>query len=110
MTFRRQPEGVPASRPRGCCARPAFAQWLGPVVWTTLELTRARGRPLRRWAGRCHPFPRHLGVRRRWGDLIAKSGLTDFSGWYHTVFKENTPWGEQDSPAFVTAAEVGAGS
>ena len=105
VTFRRSAGGRPGvPAPRLLRGRP-FAQWLGPVVWTTLELTlHVDGRTEGGLVG-ATPFPRHW-VYDADGHLVAKSGLTDFSGWYHTVFKENTPWGEQDSPAFVTAAET----
>ena len=37
---------------------------------------------------------------------IAKSGNTDWKGWAGTAFGKHTPWGDEDSPAFVTAAET----
>jgi hypothetical protein len=94
--------GVPA--PRVVRGRP-FAQWLGPPVWTTLELTvHADGRSDGALVG-ATPFPRHW-VYDHEGRLVAKSGLTDFRTWYHRVFGLHTPWGEEDSAAFVTAAET----
>ena len=94
--------GVPA--PRLVRGRP-FAQWLGPLVWTTLELTlHPDGRTEGALVG-ATPFPRHW-VYDEDGRLVEKSGLTDFRTWYHAVFGRHTPWGAEDSPAFVTAAET----
>ncbi len=94
--------GVPA--PRLVRGRP-FAQWLGPLVWTTLELTvHADGRSEGELVG-ATSFPRHW-VYDDDGGLVAKSGLTDFKSWYHAVFGRRTPWGAEDSAAFVTAAET----
>lgn len=77
----------------------------GSPVWTTLELTlHADGRVEGGLVG-ATTFPRHW-VYDADGVLVAKSGVTDFSGWYHTVFTDNTPWGSQESTAFVTAAET----
>ena len=35
-----------------------------------------------------------------------KSGLTDFRDWYRKSFGRHSPWGDQDSPALVTAVET----
>jgi CRP-like cAMP-binding protein len=50
-------------------------------------------------------FPRHW-VYGADGQLSHKSGLTDFSDWYRKSFGRHTPWGDQDSPALVTAVET----
>jgi hypothetical protein len=50
-------------------------------------------------------FPRHW-VYDHDGRLAAKSGLTDYRDWYRKSFGKYTPWGEQDSPALVTAVET----
>jgi hypothetical protein len=39
-------------------------------------------------------------------DLVAKSGMIDFKGWTQESFGDNTPWGDADSPAIVTAVET----
>ena len=99
---RRRTSRCPGTAPR---ARRPFAQWLGPMVWTTLELTlHADGRSEGALVG-ATPFPRHW-VYDDDGRLVAKSGLTDFKTWYHAVFGQRTPWGAEDSAAFVTAAET----
>ena len=38
---------------------------------------------------------------------MQKSGVVDFDKWYREAHVENTPWGSEDSPAVVTAAESG---
>ena len=50
-------------------------------------------------------FPRHWFYDGD-GRLAAKSGLTDFKDWYRKSFGKHTPWGDQDSPALVTAVET----
>jgi hypothetical protein len=51
------------------------------------------------------PFPRHW-VYGPDGDLVLKTGLTDFVGWMGQPSHRDTPWGDEDSPAVVTAAET----
>jgi len=93
--------GLPA--PRRVRRRP-FVQWNAPLVWTTLSLTlRADGRAQFDLVG-ASPFPRHW-VYDDDGALALKSGLTDFRDWYRKCFRRSSPWGEQDSPALVTAVE-----
>lgn len=93
--------GVPAPRPvRG---RP-HVKWEGPNVWTTLVVTlRADGRATAELAG-ASSFPRHW-VYGPDGGLAAKSGVIDFEEWYRTEHDEHSPWGDEDSPAFVAMAE-----
>ena len=50
------------------------------------------------------PFPRHW-IYDKDGNLAAKSGTVDFKTWYREAHGENTPWGDEESEAFVTAAE-----
>ena len=38
--------------------------------------------------------------------LSEKVGLADFKEWYRTSFGKRTPWGDEDSPALVTAVET----
>ena len=51
------------------------------------------------------PFPRHW-VYGDDGNLHGKTGIIDFKGWYKEAFGDHTPWGDLDSPAFVTAVET----
>ncbi len=50
------------------------------------------------------PFPRHW-IYDHTGHLAAKSGLIDFQSWYRRSFGQHTPWGDEQSPALVTAVE-----
>ncbi len=93
--------GLPA--PRRVRRRP-FIQWQAPLVWSTLRLTlRTEGPPEFEVAGASR-FPRHW-IYDGEGRLAAKSGLTDFRDWYRKSFGRHTPWGDQDSPALITAVE-----
>jgi hypothetical protein len=90
--------------PRRVKHRP-YIQWQAPLVWTTLTLTlHADGRAEPAMTG-ASSFPRHW-IYGDDGKLTHKSGLTDYSDWMSTSFGEHTPWGEQDSPALVTAVET----
>ena len=94
--------GLPA--PRRVRRRP-YVQWQAPLVWTTLSLTlRADGRAEFALAGASR-FPRHW-VYDADGHLSHKSGLTDFGDWYRKSFGRHSPWGDEDSPALVTAVET----
>ncbi len=85
--------------------RPPFVRLQAPVVWTTLALTiRADGSSSFDVAG-ASPFPRHW-VYDDDGVLAAKVGLADFRGWYHGAQGHHTPWGDEDTPALVTAVET----
>ena len=50
-------------------------------------------------------FPRHW-IYDATGALAAKAGLADFRDWYRTQFGKRTPWGREDSRAYVTAVET----
>jgi hypothetical protein len=94
--------GVPA--PRAVPRRP-FIQWQAPLVWTTLSLTlHADGRAEYTVDGASR-FPRHW-IYGAAGELGHKSGLTDYADWFKLSFGKRTPWGEEDSPALVTAVET----
>lgn len=94
--------GVPAPR---TVKHPPFAQWTAPIAWTTISLTlRAEGPSTGELVG-ASPFPRHW-VYDRDGHLAQKSGLIDFREWYHKAFGAHSPWGDQDSPALVSAVET----
>ena len=80
-------------------------QFKAPLVWTTLEvLMHADGRSEFSMSG-ASPFPRHW-IYDDEGKLSAKAGLADFKDWYRNAFGKHTPWGDEDSPALVTAVET----
>ena len=93
---------VPAPRP---VRRRPFVQWQAPLVWTTLSLTlHADGRAEYSVTGASR-FPRHW-IYDADGRLAHKSGLTDYANWTRVSFGRHTPWGDEDSPALVTAVET----
>ncbi len=93
--------GFPA--PRRVGGRPFF-RIHSATAWTTLALTiRTDGSSEHEVVG-ASPFPRHW-IYDKDGDLAAKSGTVDFKTWYREAHGENTPWGDEESEAFVTAAE-----
>jgi len=93
--------GFPA--PRRVVGRP-FVRIQSATVWTTLALTiRADGSSEHQLVG-ASTFPRHW-IYDRDGNLDAKSGTIDFKAWYREEHGERTPWGDEESDAFVTAAE-----
>jgi hypothetical protein len=93
--------GFPA--PRRVTGRP-FVRIQSATAWTTLALTiRADGSSEHQLVG-ASTFPRHW-LYDRDGNLAAKSGTIDFKTWYREAHGERTPWGEEESEAFVTAAE-----
>jgi hypothetical protein len=84
--------------------RPPFLQVSGPVVWSTLALTvRTDGTAEFELVG-ASSFPRHW-IYDHDGVLRAKTGLIDFATWYRESFGEKNPWGDEESPAVVTAVE-----
>ncbi len=84
--------------------RRPFVQLAAPAVWTTLALTiHANGRSDFQMTG-ASPFPRHW-IYDHTGRLAEKSGLIDFQRWYRRSFGRHTPWGDEQSPALVTAVE-----
>ena len=87
-------------------SRKPFVLWLAPLVWTTLSLTlHADGRAEFAMTG-ASPFPRHW-IYDDAGQLAGKSGLTEFKEWIARQFDtQHSPWGEEDSPALVTAVET----
>jgi hypothetical protein len=75
------------------------------TAWTTLALTlHADGRVEHEVVG-ASPFPRHW-IYDSEGNLAEKSGTVDFKTWYRESHGDNTPWGDEDSPALVAAAET----
>ena len=94
--------GVPMPRP---VRRPPFVQYRAPLAWSTLELTIfADGHCEHRLTG-ASTFPRHW-VYDTEGKLVAKTGLIDMKEWAGNAFGKHTPWGDEDSPAFVTEVET----
>jgi Cyclic nucleotide-binding domain len=93
-----------APMPRRVSRKP-FVQWLAPLVWTTLTLTlHADGHADFAMSG-ASSFPRHW-IYDDAGRLAGKSGLTDFKDWTDGSGIQHTPWGDEDSPALVTAVET----
>ncbi len=93
--------GMPA--PRRVRGKPFF-QINSAIAWTTLALTiKADGSSEHELTG-ASPFPRHW-VYDNEGKLVQKSGMIDFDQWYRESYGKNTPWGDEDSPAFVTEIE-----
>lgn len=93
--------GMPA--PRRVRGKPFF-QINSAIAWTTLALTiKADGTSEHELAG-ASPFPRHW-IYDKDGRLAQKSGVIDFDQWYRESHGGNTPWGDEDSAAFVTQVE-----
>lgn len=93
--------GAPLPRP---VKHAPFVQWRAPLVWTTLVLTvHADGRAEVTMPG-ASAFPRHW-VYGPDGALALKTGVTDQATWISSSFGRRTPWGEENSPALVVAAE-----
>jgi Cyclic nucleotide-binding domain len=93
--------GFPA--PRRVKQKP-FIRIHSATAWTTLALTiRADGNSEHEVVG-ASPFPRHW-IYDREGTLARKSGTVDFKTWYREAHGEHTPWGDEESDAFITQAE-----
>jgi Cyclic nucleotide-binding domain len=93
--------GFPA--PRMVKGKP-FLRIHSATAWTTLALMiRADGSSEHELVG-ASAFPRHW-VYDRDGNLTHKAGTIDFKKWYREAHGEHTPWGAEDSDAFVTHAE-----
>lgn len=94
--------GLPAPRRVN---RPPFVQWKAPLVWSTIALTIRVDGHAEMEVLSTTPFPRHW-IYGPDGELALKSGMTDFKDWYRHAFGKHSPWGDEDSPALVTAAET----
>jgi hypothetical protein len=92
-----------APMPRPVSGKP-FLQWLAPTVWTTLTLTIGADGSARGTMTGASPFPRHW-IYDNQGQLVAKSGLADFSEWMATAHGQHSPWGQEDSQPLITLAE-----
>lgn len=85
-------------------SRPPYLRLQSPLVWTTLRLTlRADGSATPELAG-ASPFPRHW-VYDASGAVAFKAGVADWHRWLGQPSWTATPWGEQDSPVVLAAAE-----
>jgi cyclic nucleotide-binding protein len=94
--------GAPAPRR---IRRPPFVQLVAPAAWSTLALTiHADGRADYEVLG-ASPFPRHW-IYDHDGQLVAKTGRIDFERWFRETEMQKTPWGDEDAPALVVAAET----
>jgi len=81
-----------------------FVRIHSATAWTTLALTiRADGTSEHEVVG-ASPFPRHW-IYDHEGNLAQKSGTVDFKAWYREAHGEHTPWGDEESEAFITQAE-----
>jgi hypothetical protein len=93
--------GAPAPRR---IRRPPFVRLVAPAAWSTLALTiHVDGRANYEVVG-ASPFPRHW-IYDHDGQLVAKTGRIDFQRWFRETEMQRTPWGDEDSPALVVAAE-----
>jgi hypothetical protein len=94
--------GFPA--PRRVKGKPFF-RVDSSTAWTTLALTiDADGSSHHELVG-ASPFPRHW-IYDRDGALVQKAGTLDFKTWYREAHGEHTPWGNEESEAFLTTAET----
>ena len=73
------------------------------TAWTTLAVTIGLdGTSFHEVSARGLPAALDL---RQGRNLVKKSGTIDFEAWYREAHDDNTPWGDEDSDAFVTVAE-----
>ena len=94
--------GLPAPRR---VRRPPYIQIVAPLAWTTLSLAiDVEGNATGNIVG-ASPFPWHW-IYDETMSLSAKTGSIDFKSWYRDAFGKHTPWGDTDSPAFVTKVET----
>jgi hypothetical protein len=94
--------GVPAPRR---VAHPPYVQITAPIAWTTLSLVlHADGTAEAALEG-ASPFPRHW-VYDSGGRLVSKSAVISYADWSTRAFGSRTPWGDEDSPALVSAVET----
>jgi Cyclic nucleotide-binding domain len=93
--------GLPA--PRRVRGKPYF-QVSSASAWTTLSLIIYADGTSKHALEGASPFPRHW-IYDKDGRLVEKSASVDFEAWWRESYGPNTPWGEEDSPALVTAVE-----
>src|SRR4029453_9857829 len=96
---------APAPPPPGAPPPPPFVQWVAPAAWSTLALTiHSDGHADYEVVG-ASPFPRHW-IYDHAGTLVAHTGRIDFARWFRETEMQRTPWGDEDSPALIVAAET----
>jgi hypothetical protein len=93
--------GLPA--PRRVRGKP-FLQIASASAWTTLQLIIYADATAKYTLAGASPFPRHW-IYDDDGKLVEKSGTVDFERWWRESFGPNMPWGGEDSPAVLAAAE-----
>ncbi|HEX2150159.1 MAG TPA: cyclic nucleotide-binding domain-containing protein, partial [Actinomycetota bacterium] len=94
--------GMPA--PRRVRRKP-YVQFSAPLAWTTLALTISADGSVSHEVVGASKFPRHW-IYDENGKLAEKSGLINFEDWMREAFGKHTPWGDEESPALVTAVET----
>ncbi len=93
--------GVPTPRR---VKRPPYVQVASPVAWTTLSLTLHVDGTQRYELMGASAFPRHW-IYDSEDRLAIKSARIDYRQWSTEAFGRHTPWGDTDSPAFVSEVE-----
>src|ERR671915_140022 len=93
--------GLPS--PRRVRGKPFF-QIASASAWTTLSLIIYADGTSKHSLEGASPFPRHW-IYDKDAKLVEKSGTIDFEAWWRESYGPNTPWGDEDSPALVTAVE-----
>jgi hypothetical protein len=94
--------GLPAPRRvRG----KSFFQIAPASAWTTLQLILYADGQVKGSLIGASSFPRHWLYDAE-GRVVEKSGTIDYEKWYRESYGEQTPWGGEDTPAFVTAVET----
>ena len=104
VTFRRTSGGSTGAPAPRHVNHPPYVQVRAPLAWTTVRLTLYVDGRVEAGLEGASPFPRHW-VYDAEGKLVQKSGLIDYKEWYRKAFGKHTPWGDQDSPAFVAEVE-----
>ncbi len=87
-------------------ARAPFVQYHAPIAWTTLRADDPRRRHARGATGRGVAVPAPLGLRRRRHASSPRAAWPTSRSWAGNAFGRRTPWGDEDSPALVTAVET----
>jgi hypothetical protein len=85
--------------------RPPYFRLQAPTAWTTLALEIDADGTSRFEVLGASPFPRQWIYGPDW-TLAAKSGLVDMKAWAAEGVQPTTPWGDEDSPALITAVET----
>ncbi len=84
--------------------RPPFVRITAPTAWTTLAVTLGvDGSSSFELVG-ASPFPRHW-IYGSDGELVAKSGVIDFSEWTRVHDHDRTPWHDYERAALIATVE-----